>query len=105
MHGIYVASLRDLESLNNHSAFLFDKINFLMDAVMGVINLAQNKIIKISSIASVVFLPPTLVASIYGINFAHMPELAESWGYPAALVLMVMSGIAPYWFFKRKGWI
>lgn len=97
--------LRDLESLNNHSAFLFEKINFLMDAVMGLINLAQNKIIKIFSIASVVFLPPTLVASIYGMNFAHMPELAENWGYPAALVLMVISGIAPYWFFKRKGWL
>ncbi|MBE9609147.1 magnesium/cobalt transporter CorA [Chitinilyticum piscinae] len=97
--------LRDLESLNNHSAFLFEKINFLMDAVMGLINLAQNKIIKIFSIASVVFLPPTLVASIYGMNFAHMPELAETWGYPAALVLMVISGIAPYWFFKRKGWL
>ncbi|WP_410499635.1 magnesium/cobalt transporter CorA [Chitinibacter sp. S2-10] len=97
--------LRDLESLNNHSAFLFDKINFLMDAVMGLINLAQNKIIKIFSIASVVFLPPTLVASIYGMNFAHMPELSENWGYPAALLLMVLSGISPYWFFKRKGWL
>ncbi|WP_028453571.1 magnesium/cobalt transporter CorA [Chitinilyticum aquatile] len=97
--------LRDLESLNNHSAFLFEKINFLMDAVMGLINLAQNKIIKIFSIASVVFLPPTLVASIYGMNFAKMPELAQDWGYPAALVLMVISGIAPYWFFKRKGWL
>lgn len=97
--------LRDLESLNNHTAFLFDKVNFLMDAVMGLINLAQNKIIKIFSIASVVFLPPTLVASIYGMNFQHMPELAQTWGYPFALVLMVLSGIAPYWFFKRKGWL
>ncbi|XZG70586.1 magnesium/cobalt transporter CorA [Chitinibacteraceae bacterium HSL-7] len=97
--------LRDLESLNNHTGFLFEKINFLMDAVMGLINLAQNKIIKIFSIASVVFLPPTLVASIYGMNFANMPELNQSWGYPTALVLMVLSGIAPYWFFKRKGWL
>ena len=97
--------LRDLESLNNHTGFLFDKINFLMDAVMGLINLAQNKIIKIFSIASVVFLPPTLVASIYGMNFQHMPELAQSWGYPFALVLMVFSGFAPYWFFRRKGWL
>ncbi|WP_028456525.1 magnesium/cobalt transporter CorA [Chitinilyticum litopenaei] len=97
--------LRDLESLNNHSAFLFEKINFLMDAVMGLINLAQNKIIKIFSIASVVFLPPTLVASIYGMNFAKMPELAQAWGYPAALVLMVISGFAPYWYFRRKGWL
>ena len=97
--------LRDLESLNNHTGFLFDKINFLMDAVMGLINLAQNKIIKIFSIASVVFLPPTLVASIYGMNFQYMPELAQVWGYPAALVLMVFSGFAPYWYFRRKGWL
>ena len=97
--------LRDLESLNNHSGFMFDKINFLMDAVMGLINLAQNKIIKIFSIASVVFLPPTLVASIYGMNFQFMPELAQVWGYPVALVLMVISGFAPYWYFRRKGWL
>ncbi len=97
--------LRDLESLNNHTGFLFDKINFLMDAVMGLINLAQNKIIKIFSIASVVFLPPTLVASMYGMNFQHMPELAQAWGYPWAIALMIVSGIAPYWFFKRKGWL
>lgn len=97
--------LRDLESLNNHTGFLFDKINFLMDAVMGLINLAQNKIIKIFSIASVVFLPPTLVASIYGMNFQYMPELAQTWGYPWAIVLMIVSGISPYLYFKRKGWL
>ncbi len=97
--------LRDLESLNNHTAFLFDKINFLMDAVMGLINLQQNKIIKIFSIAAVVFLPPTVIASIYGMNFGEMPELQWHLGYPFALVLMVLSGIAPYWFFKRKGWL
>ncbi len=97
--------LRDLESLNNHTGFLFEKINFLMDAVMGLINLAQNKIIKIFSIASVVFLPPTLVASIYGMNFQFMPELAQVWGYPFALIIMVFSGFAPYWYFRRKGWL
>ncbi len=97
--------LRDLESLNNHTGFLFDKINFLLDAVMGLINLAQNKIIKIFSIASVVFLPPTLVASVYGMNFQYMPELAQKWGYPWAIALMIVSGISPYLFFKRKGWL
>ncbi|MDR3429457.1 magnesium/cobalt transporter CorA [Silvimonas sp.] len=97
--------LRDLESLNNHTGFLFDKINFLMDALMGLINLQQNKIIKIFSIAAVVFLPPTVIASIYGMNFGAMPELQWHFGYPFALVLMVLSGIAPYWFFKRKGWL
>ena len=97
--------LRDLESLNNHTAFLFDKINFLMDAVMGLINLQQNKIIKIFSIAAVVFLPPTMIASIYGMNFGVMPELHWQLGYPFAIMLMILSGIAPYWFFKRKGWL
>jgi magnesium transporter len=72
---------------------------------MGFINLEQNKIIKIFSIAAVVFLPPTLVASIYGMNFRVLPELAWPFGYPFALALMVLSGIAPYWLFKRKGWL
>jgi magnesium transporter len=97
--------LRDIDSLMSHTTFLFDKINFLMDSTQGFINIDQNKIIKIFSIASVVFLPPTLVASIYGMNFEHMPELNLHFGYPSALGLMVLSGIAPYWFFKRKGWL
>ncbi|SMC27111.1 magnesium transporter [Andreprevotia lacus DSM 23236] len=97
--------LRDLESLNNHTGFLFDKINFLMDAVMGLINLSQNKIIKIFSIASVVFLPPTMIASVYGMNFGVMPELKWELGYPFAILLMLLSGIAPYVFFKKKGWL
>ncbi len=97
--------LRDMESLNGHTAFLFDKINFLMDALLGMITLGQNKIIKIFSIAAVVFLPPTLVASIYGMNFDFMPELKWTFGYPLALLLMVIASIAPYWYFKRKGWL
>ena len=83
------------------SAFVFDKINFLMDALLGMINLAQNKIIKMFSIAAVVFLPPTLVASIYGMNFEFMPELKWPLGYPLAIPLMVMAGVAPYWYFKE----
>mgnify|MGYP003588308055 CR=1 FL=1 len=98
-------ALRDIESLTSHSGFVFEKVKFLMDATMGFINLEQNKIIKIFSIAAVVFLPPTLVASIYGMNFHVLPELAWPWGYPFALALMVLSGIAPYWLFKRKGWL
>ncbi len=96
---------RDVESLLPHTAFLFDKINFLMDAMMGSVNIEQNQIIKIFSIAAVVFLPPTLVASIYGMNFRFMPELHWLLGYPAAIVLMILSALAPYWFFKRKGWL
>ncbi len=97
--------VRDVESLIAHTSFLFNKINFLMDTTMGMINIQQNKIIKIFSIAAVVFLPPTLVASIYGMNFQFMPELALSYGYPMALALMILAGIAPYLYFKRKGWL
>jgi len=97
--------LRDINSLDSHTAFLFDKINFLMDATVGFININQNKIIKIFSVASVALLPPTLIASIYGMNFQHMPELAQSWGYPYALVLMVASALVPMWYFRRRGWL
>ena len=97
--------LRDIESLDNHTAFLFDKINFLMDATVGFININQNKIIKIFSVASVALLPPTLIASIYGMNFQFMPELNASWGYPYAIVLMVASALVPMWYFRRRGWL
>ncbi|XKH02013.1 magnesium/cobalt transporter CorA [Marinobacter nauticus] len=96
---------RDIETLMSHTTFLFDKINFLMDSTQGFINIEQNQIIKIFSIAAVVFLPPTLIASIYGMNFQHMPELNWPWGYPMALGLMVLAAFAPYWYFKRKGWL
>ncbi|MFJ2989784.1 magnesium/cobalt transporter CorA [Collimonas sp. NPDC087041] len=97
--------LRDIESLDGHTAFLFDKINFLMDATVGFININQNKIIKIFSVASVAFLPPTLIASIYGMNFRFMPEFEWHLGYPLALVLMVCSAITPFWYFRRRGWL
>ena len=97
--------LRDIDSLDSHTAFLFDKINFLMDATVGFININQNKIIKIFSVASVALLPPTLIASIYGMNFRHMPELDQAWGYPFALGLMVASVAAPFIYFRRKGWL
>jgi magnesium transporter len=97
--------LRDIDSLDGHTAFLFDKINFLMDATVGFININQNKIIKIFSVASVALLPPTLIASIYGMNFQHMPELSQTWGYPFALVLMVASALVPMWYFRKRGWL
>jgi magnesium transporter len=97
--------LRDIESLDNHTAFLFDKINFLMDATVGFININQNKIIKIFSVASVALLPPTLIASLYGMNFEFMPELKQVWGYPYALALMVASAVVPMWYFRRRGWL
>ena len=97
--------LRDIESLDNHTAFLFDKINFLMNATVGFININQNKIIKIFSVASVALLPPTLIASIYGMNFRKMPELDWSFGYPFAITVMVASVAAPFLYFRRKGWL
>jgi magnesium transporter len=97
--------LRDIESLDGHTAFLFDKINFLMDATVGFININQNKIIKIFSVASVAFLPPTLIASIYGMNFRILPELDWSFGYPFAILLMIASAVTPFWYFRRRGWL
>ncbi|AXR00273.1 magnesium/cobalt transporter CorA [Pseudoalteromonas piscicida] len=96
---------RDIETLMSHCAFLFDKVNFLMDSTQGFINIEQNQIIKTFSIASVVFLPPTVVASVYGMNFNNMPELNWAWGYPFAIAIMLLSGFAPYLFFKHKGWL
>jgi len=97
--------LRDIDSLDSHTAFLFDKINFLMDATVGFININQNKIIKIFSVASVALLPPTLIASLYGMNFRHMPELDWALGYPFALLVMAASAIVPMWYFRRRGWL
>ena len=98
--------LRDIESLDGHTSFLFGKINFLMDATVGFININQNKIIKIFSVASVAMLPPTLIASIYGMNFkGWFPELNWEYGYPFSLALMFVSVVIPFWFFHQKGWL
>mgnify|MGYP000005147897 CR=1 FL=1 len=96
---------RDVQSLSEHASFVSGNVTFLLDASLGFINLEQNAIIKIFSIASVVFLPPTLAASIYGMNFKIMPELEWAYGYPFALVLMVISAVVPFVFFRWKGWL
>jgi magnesium transporter len=103
--GRFKSTLRDVQSLSDHATFLGNKIQFLLDAVLGLINLEQNNIIKIFSVAAVMFLPPTLVASIYGMNFHFMPELDKPWGYPFALAAMVVSAVVPYLYFRRKGWL
>lgn len=97
--------VRDVQSLTDHSSFLSQKIMFLLDATLGMINIEQNAIIKIFSVAAVVFLPPTLIASIYGMNFDYMPELKWLTGYPFALLIMIVSAITPFWYFKRRGWL
>lgn len=96
---------RDIVSLTVHAESLSQKITFLLEATLGMINIQQNNIIKIVSVAAVVFLPPTLVASVYGMNFAHMPELGWEWGYPLALLAMVAAAVVPLWVFRRIGWL
>lgn len=97
--------LEDIKTLLSHTTFLSERIDFLLNAALGFINIEQNKIIKIFSIAAVVFMPPTVIASIYGMNFQFMPELQSPWGYPVSLLLMLAAGISPYIYFKRKGWL
>lgn len=96
---------QDARALNDNVTFLSNKIYFLLDATLGMIGIDQNATIKIFSVAAVIFLPPTLIASIYGMNFHHMPELDWTFGYPMAIVMMVMAAIVPYLFFKRRGWL
>jgi magnesium transporter len=96
---------RDIASLSDHAGYLTGKISFLLDAVLGMISIEQNGIIKIFSIASVIFLPPTLVASLYGMNFSNMPELGWRYGYPIAIALMILSAVIPIYYFRRKGWL
>jgi magnesium transporter len=95
----------DAQSLTEHSGHLSSHIGFLLDAALGLINIEQNGIIKFFSVVAVVFLPPTLVASIYGMNFRVMPELHWLYGYPFALVVMLISAVLPVLWFKRRGWL
>ncbi len=97
--------LRDIESLDSHTQFLFDKINFLMDATVGFLSINQNKIIKIFSVASVALLPPTLIASVYGMNFRVMPELEWQYGYVYVIALMIASALGPMIYFRKRGWL
>lgn len=96
---------RDVLSLADHATFLSQKISFLLDATLGMISIEQNAIIKIFSVAAVIFLPPTLVASIYGMNFDVIPELKWELGYPFAVAMMILSAILPFWYFRRRGWL
>jgi len=95
----------DVASLTDYQAHLSGKVQFLLDATLGFINIEQNEIVKTLTIASVVGIPPVLIAGIYGMNFRVMPELRWSFGYPLALALIVVSGLLPLWWFKRRGWM
>jgi magnesium transporter len=96
---------RDITSLTENATFLMQNIFFLLDAAVGRISIEQNVIIKILSVFSVIFMPPTLIAGVYGMNFSHMPELASPYGYAGALVAMAAAAILPYWWFRRNGWL
>jgi magnesium transporter len=96
---------RDVESLNDQVSYLSGKVSFLLDATLGMIGLQQNNIIKFFTVVSVAMMPPTLIASIYGMNFENMPELKWAFGYPLAIVLMIISAILPFMYFKRRGWL
>jgi magnesium transporter len=97
--------MRDLQSLAEFAGFLASKVSFMLDATLGLINIEQNTIVKIFTVAAVIFLPPTLVASIYGMNFDVMPELRWQLGYPFAILVMACSVALPFWFCRRKGWL
>jgi magnesium transporter len=97
--------LRDLASLTDQASYIGGNLTFLLDATLGLINIEQNAVLKIFSVASIVFLPPTLVAGIYGMNFAHMPELGWHLGYPMALLIMLLAAVLPYAFFRWRGWL
>ena len=96
---------RDVASLTDHASYLSNKITFVLDAMLGVVNLEQNNIIKLFSVMAVVLMPPTLIASIYGMNFRSMPELDLKFGYPLALFGMLLAAALPYMFFKWKKWL
>jgi magnesium transporter len=99
------AAGQDILSLMESLRFLSARTSFLLDATLGMISNEQNQIIKLFSVMAVMLMPPTLVASIYGMNFRHMPELDVPWGYPLALGLMFVSGLVPYLYFRKKGWL
>lgn len=96
---------RDIQSLSEHADFISENIIFLLDASLGLISVQQNQVMKVVSVAAIVFLPPTFIGTVYGMNFQHMPELSQPWAYPAALAVMAVSAIGPYLWFRKKGWL
>ena len=97
--------LLDIDSLMPHNDFLSEKADFLLNATQGFINMEQNRLLKIFSVAALIFLPPTLIAGIYGMNFESMPELSWAWGYPMALGLIAVAAVVPILYVRLKGWL
>ena len=97
--------IKDISSLLEHNKFAFERLEYLQDTFMGLINIDQNRIIKIFTVATVAFMPPTLIASIYGMNFRGMPELEWEYGYLIAILFMVLSSLGTLVYFKKKNWL
>ncbi|MBI2296125.1 MAG: magnesium transporter CorA [Betaproteobacteria bacterium] len=97
--------LRDVESLMTHSTFLYERTKFLMDSALGVVNIEHSKRLNVFTVLSVVLMPPTLIASVYGMNFRHIPELDWLWGYPLALLAMLAAAVGPILYLKRREWL
>lgn len=97
--------MKDIGSILQHTQFSFERLEYLQNTFLGLVNIEQNKVIKIFTVVTVVFMPPTLIASIYGMNFDFMPELKWLWGYPFAIFLMVLSSMIFLWYFKRRKWL
>ncbi|WP_308445300.1 CorA family divalent cation transporter [Thermonema sp.] len=97
--------IKDINSLLQHADFSFQRLEYLQNTFLGLVNIEQNHVIKIFTVVTVVFLPPTLIASIYGMNFDYMPELKWTYGYPFSLALMIFSSVLFLWYFKRKKWL
>ena len=96
---------RDVVAMSDHASFLGNNVSFILDATLGMVNIDQNNILKIFSVVTVFLLPPSVIGAIYGMNFDHIPWAHESWGFLAALGLMVLSSVTPYLLFKRRGWL
>jgi magnesium transporter len=96
---------RDVLAMSDHASFLGSKVSFILDATLGLINIDQNNILKIFSVVTVFLLPPSVIGAIFGMNFSKMPWLHETWGFPVAMALMLVSAIGPFLFFKRKSWL
>ena len=105
LRGVVKALIRDIQALEVHGDFVTSRVQLATDATLGMINLGQSATVRIVSVVAVLFSPPTLIASIYGMNFATMPELGQPWGYPSSLALMVGSAAATYLFFKWRHWL
>ena len=97
--------IKDIGSLIEHNKFAFERLEYLQNTFMGLVNIEQNRIIKIFTVATVAFMPPTLIASLYGMNFKIMPELDWDYGYLFAITLMILSSVITLIFFKKKNWL